>query len=64
MNITEKKTNERFFNRVMSMGSMYVWPDLNETFRIRNGKMVGSKRGVKEMRKITPKSFHSKLEIG
>jgi|DEB0MinimDraft_4_1074332.scaffolds.fasta_scaffold322497_2 hypothetical protein len=63
MTIQQKKTNDRFFTKIMSVGSFYIYPDLMETFEIRDGKMIGSKRGVKEIKKITSKSFHNKLSV-
>ncbi len=60
----QKKDNENYFRRVLSMlkaGGIYTFPHISETYTIKKGKFYGSERGVREMKKITPKAFHKNI---
>lgn len=62
----QKEANEKFFLKIIDItteGGQYGYPAINEFFIIVGGVMYGTKRGVKAIKEITPKSFHSKLKI-
>ena len=62
----QKKANEQYFRKVVSMvkeNGVYTYKDIAETFVIKNGVFYGTKRGVRKVREITPKDFHSKVQV-
>jgi hypothetical protein len=61
-----KLTNEQWFNKVIEMsndGAYYFWPNEQETYIIKGGKIVGSASAIKKIMNCTTKKFHSKLEM-
>lgn len=57
----QKRANEQYFKQVIELlkeGGIYTYPDKMEHFTKLNGKLHGTKKGVREIQKITPKSFH------
>ena len=62
----QKKANEQYFRNVLSMmaeGGVYAYPHISEVYTVKEGVFYGTKRGVREMRKVTPKDFHSKVQV-
>lgn len=63
----KKEVNGKWFNQLLNSlndGGVWIYPDIMEGFTKKGDKLVGSKRGVKAVKEITPESFHSKLTIG
>lgn len=57
----KKQTNETFFRMIImsvNNGGVYIYPAAEESYTIVDGVMYGTKKGVKIIKKITPKSFH------
>jgi hypothetical protein len=44
--------------------NVFFWPDELESYRIVDGCLIGSRRGINKIKNITPNEFHSKLKIG
>ena len=56
--------NEKFFNRVASMTSMYLWPETGLFFIIENGTFIcDSKEAFETLKDNTPESFHHKIKM-
>jgi hypothetical protein len=65
----QKKVNQRFFEKMIILlghnkNNIYFWHDELESYRIVDGCLVGSSRGINKIKNITPNEFHSKLIIG
>ena len=66
MSKSQKIANSDFFNKIISMtndGGMYIWPNANEIYTVKAGKFYGTPRGVKKMKKNTPKAFHKNIRL-
>lgn len=54
------KENDNYFLSVITMtknGGYYFYHDINEVFRVINGKLHGTLKGISSVRKITTKKF-------
>jgi hypothetical protein len=65
----QKKVNQRFFEKMIFLlrnnkNNVYFWPNELESYRIVDGCLIGSRRGIKKIKNITPNEFHNKLKIG
>lgn len=61
----QKKENEKYFRTVLSMaseGGIYTYPHEREVYTIKKGDFYGTPRGVRVMKKITPKPFHKHIK--
>jgi hypothetical protein len=66
MNNQDKLLNDQFFQRVIKFtnnNGYYVYPAVNEVFRVVDGKLYGSENGVDHIKKITTKTFHESLAV-
>lgn len=57
------EANEEFFTQVLRFvkeGGVYGWPDAQEVFTKRNGKLVGSAVGINKVREIVSEEFFTK----
>ena len=66
MTKSQKKSNTNFFKGVISMtneGGTYIYPAIGEVFNVVGGKLVGTEKGVKEVKSITVAKFHNKLQV-
>jgi len=62
----QKKANEQYFRKVLSLvakNGVYTYPHISETYTVKDGVFYGTERGVREMRAITPKDFHSMVQV-
>lgn len=62
----QQQANQQYFEMVIRMtneGGKYIWPDAGETYTVRDGSFYGTKKGVKKMKSITPKGFHSRIKL-
>ena len=62
----QKQKNAKFFSTVLSMtkeGGIYAFPAEQEIYTVKGRKFYGSKRGVRVMKEITPKTFHKNILI-
>ena len=64
----QKKANEQYFRLVLSLvasknSTTYVYPRISETYTVKDGVFYGTERGVRHIRKITPKDFHSMVQV-
>lgn len=62
----QKKANENYFRQVVSLAGengVYTYPHIGEVYTVIGGVFYGTKRGVKEMKKITPKEFHKHIKL-
>ena len=58
MNNQQKLANEKFFNTVLKISSFWIWPDLNESYEVIDGKLKPmTKRGYLELSKIVTSTF-------
>ena len=56
-----------FFKMILSMteeGGTYMYPGVFQTYVVQDGNLVGSKKGIKVLKKITTKDFHKNLKVG
>lgn len=61
-----KIANAEFFETVLEVleeGGLYRWPDTGHSFIKIRGKLVGSKEAIEAIQRITPSSFHDRLEL-
>lgn len=66
MEIFKKKTNTYWFEMILSSikeNGVYIWPDTNGKYTMKNGKFHASKKEIDLMKKITLPSFHRKLIV-
>jgi len=66
MTNSQKLENEKYFTRVIALmneGGTYIWPDANESYTIKGGKLIGSKTAIRKMKEITTPAFHNNLII-
>lgn len=57
------QANADYFQKIIDQrADVYIWKEEREVFVIDDGKLKGTKRGVRCCKEITPKSFHHKLE--
>jgi len=66
MTKSQKRANTNFFKGIINMtneGGTYIYPAIGEVFNVVGGKLVGSARGVKEVKSITVAKFHNKLQV-
>jgi hypothetical protein len=57
----EKKANERFLNRVIQLGNMWMWPDENLCYEITENKLViDTSPKKKSLSKIVSKKWFAK----
>lgn len=66
MTNSQKLENEKYFTMViysLKEGGIYIWPDANESYTIKGGKLIGSKTAIRKMKEITTPSFHNNLII-
>lgn len=64
--MTDRKLNDTFFQKIINLskeGGLYIWPNENETYTIKGGKMFGKKSAIRKIKNITTSSFHSKLIV-
>lgn len=62
----QKKENENYFRSVLLMvsdGGMYSYPHEGEVYLVKGGNFYGTPRGVRVMKKLTPKSFHKHIRV-
>ena len=62
MTKSQKQSNVNFFKQVINSvkeGGSYIYPAIFEVFTIKEGKMFGTAKGVKAIKKITTSKFHS-----
>jgi hypothetical protein len=58
MNNHQKLANEKFFISIMRFGSIWFWPDMNESYKLIEGKFKPmTQRGYLELSKIVTRSF-------
>ena len=56
----QREENKRFFLNVKSLlreNGNWIWPDEMESFQLVNGKLVGTRRGINKVRRITDDAF-------
>ena len=61
-----KKANEQYFRSVLAMvaeNGVYTYPHIGEVYTVKGGVFYGTKKGVREMKKITPKEFHKHIKM-
>lgn len=66
MTNSQKLQNEMFFTMVISRiseGGYYIYPDANETYTMKGGKLVGTQRGIRILQEITTPAFHINLIV-
>jgi hypothetical protein len=66
MTNSQKLENEKHFTMVIYFskeGGTYIWPDANESYTIKGGKLIGSKTAIRKMKEITTPAFHNNLII-
>lgn len=62
----QKRANEDYFRNILSLiveNGVYTYPNIGEVYTVRGGVFYGTKRGVREMQKITPKDFHKNIKL-
>lgn len=67
MSNSEKQENVRFFQKVLALtkeGGYYLYPGASQMYTVSNGNLIGSKKGIKILKKITTKDFHKNLIVG
>lgn len=66
LNREQKQVNSEYMLNLISMlneGGIHIWPDENETYTMKNGKLIGKKHAINKLKLITLKSFHSRLVV-
>lgn len=61
-----KRANEQYFRKVLSLvaeNGVYTYPHIAEAYTVRDEVFYGTERGVREMKKITPKDFHKHIKV-
>ena len=67
MTNSQKQENVRFFKSVLTItkdGGSYLYPGAFQSYTVLNGNLIGSKKGIKILKKITTKDFHKNLIVG
>ena len=60
----QKQANADYFEQIIAMvANFFIWKDKGEVFFIRDGKLLGTERGVAAIKEITPEAFHDKIGI-
>ena len=66
MTNTDKLQMEKWFKMVIQHtkeNGNYIWPNEQEHYIIKGGKIVGSKSAINKIKKITTKNFHNNLVV-
>jgi hypothetical protein len=66
MTNSQKLENEKYFTMViysLKEGGNYIWPNGNETYTMKGGKLIGSKTGIRKIKEVTTPAFHKNLII-
>ena len=66
LNREQKQENSEYFFNMISMlneGGIYIWKDEREMFTMKNDRLIGKKHAVNKLKRITLKSFHSRLVV-
>lgn len=67
MTQSQKQENVRFFQSIINLtkdGGSYLYPGVSQLYTVSNGNLIGTKKGIKILKKITSKDFHKNLIIG
>ena len=62
----QKEQNTIWFERIIqhtAEGGLYIWPNANEKYVVKNGKFIAKKSALTKIKNITLPSFHSKLVV-
>jgi hypothetical protein len=58
MNNYQKLENEKYFIIILKLGFTWIWPDMNESYKVIEGKFKPlTKRGYLELSKIVTSTF-------
>lgn len=58
------KVNEQFLNNILMFGTIWIWPDNNAVYKIKDGTFIAETYWEYELLKeITSKSFHKKIKL-
>ena len=64
LELWQKKENDRYFTQIIEkLADLYAWKDKGFVYRVKNGKLIGTKQGIEAIKEITTKGFHKKLAI-
>ena len=55
--------NDKFFERVFTWGSMYMWPDEREVYHINNNIITCTANGFNKLKLNSSPSFISKYQF-
>jgi len=58
----QMKANAEYFAMIIRNSQSYTWKDKGELFKVENGKLKGTKRGVEACKEITLAEDHHMFE--
>ena len=58
------KVNEKFLNKILMIGTVWIWPDENAKYKIEGGTFIAETyREYELLKSITSESFHKKIKL-